>query len=169
MPLGLQEGGFIGPLQTDELGQGRGVADFQSQSRIGGVVAFLPAGVVIVVASQREAAKNALDLDGLPPLADLTGLGVVGRIDAVGGLLEQPADQAVGRLEHGGAHQQLQLRDAISFWGLGLKAGYQFLDFLLLGEDELGRQLFFFIPAVAWRVSATTKSAYCSVNCWYWA
>jgi len=65
-------------------------------------------------------------------------------IDAVGGLLKQPTDQRVGGLENGRAHQGLQLRDHLRSRRLGLEAGDQLLDFLILGEEDIGGNLGFF-------------------------
>jgi hypothetical protein len=52
-------------------------------------------------------------------------------------------------------------------WCAGLEAGYELLDFLLLGKEDLGREGFFLEPAaMAARVSVITLSAYCSVRAW---
>jgi hypothetical protein len=51
------------------------------------------------------------------------------------------------------------LGDEASVRDLGLKALDQGLDFRFLGEKDLGRDLFFFEPAMVWRVSAMTRLA----------
>jgi hypothetical protein len=61
--------------------------------------------VVVVVAPELEAAKNPLYPDRFLALANLRGFGLVRRVAALGRLLEQPADQVVGRLENGRTHQ----------------------------------------------------------------
>jgi hypothetical protein len=96
----------------------------------------------------------------------LARFGLVGGIDLVGSLLQQLADQGVGRLENGGAHQAFELLHSYSVGGRGLKTSHQLLDFLVLGEKEFGRGLFFFNPeASSARVFWMTNSAYCWVNC----
>ena len=132
-------------------------------------MALLLAWVVIVIPLQGEAAKNPLRLHRFPALAHLSWLGLVIRIDLVGGLLEQPADQRIGGLENRRAHQDLQLGDGVSLWHPRLKTGDQLLDFFFLGQEDFRRDFFFFEPAMFWRVSSMTKSAYCSVSCRNWA
>jgi len=45
---------------------------------------------MLITPRQRQAAKESLALDGLTAFARFSELGLVSRIDAVGGLLEQP-------------------------------------------------------------------------------
>src|SRR5208283_1368891 len=123
----------------------------------------------IVIPLQRKAAKNPLRLHRCPALAHLAWLGLVSRIDLIGGLLEQPADQRIGGLENRRAHQDLQLRDGVSLWRPRLKTGRQLSDFFFPGQEDFRRDFFFFEPAMFRRVSSMTKSAYCSVSCRYWA
>ena len=170
MPLGFQVGRLGGPFQTDELGQGRRIAHLQTQRGGGRRVALILARVIVVIPLQREAAKNPLHPNRFPALAHLSGLGLVADIGTVGGLLEQPADQRIGGFENRRAHQHFQLGDAVPVQLLGLEAGDQLLDFFFLREEDFGRDgFFFFAPAMFWRVSWTTHSAYCSVSSRYWA
>jgi hypothetical protein len=90
--LGFEVGRFIGSFQADEFGQSRGVAHFQPQRGIGRVMPLVFAFMVVIVPAQLESAKNPLPLDRFPTLANLSGFGLVSCIDALGGLLEQPAD-----------------------------------------------------------------------------
>ena len=96
MPLGFEVGRLIGPFQTNELGQSRGVAHLQTQRRIGRIVALVLTGVVIIIPAQIEAAEDALHPDRFPSLATLSRLGLVMGIDPLGRLLEQPAHQFIG-------------------------------------------------------------------------
>ena len=123
------------------------------------------ARVVIIRALQFEVAENPLHGDGLAALALLPGFCLVGGVDALDGLLEQPTDQGIGRFENGGAHQQLQLGHGGAVSCVNFVAGDQLLDFLFLGEEERRREWFFFASASCWRVSAMTRSAYCAVSC----
>ena len=165
--LGLEISRLIRPFQADELGQGRRVADFQSQRVVGWIMALALAGVIIVITSERELAEDPLRPDGFPALAHFSGLGLVGAVNAVGCLLKQPADQGIGRLEDGGAHQRFQLLDGQTVGFPRLEAGHQLLDFLVLGQEEFWRRVFFFDPAsLSARVFSTTSCAYCCANAW---
>jgi len=169
MPLGLQVSRFIGSFQTDQLGQGRGVTDLQTQRRIDRIVTLILALVVVVIPLQLEAAKDALNADPFPALARLSGVGVVLGVDSVGGALEQPTHQGVGGFENRRAHQDFQLGDGVSLQLFGFKTGDQLLDFFFLGQEDFSRDGFFFLAsAMFWRVSRMTKSAYCWVSCRYW-
>jgi len=108
--------------------------------------------VVIIRALQLEVTENPLHGDRLPALADLPSLGLIGIVNALDGLLQQPADQGVGRLENGGAHQQLQLGHDRTVSSVGLVAGDQLLDFLFLGEEDRRRERFFLASASSSRV-----------------
>lgn len=127
-------------------------------------MALVFARVVKVVPAQPETAKHPLHPDGFLALVNLPGFGLVSRINALGRLLEQPADQAIGRFENGSAHQYFQLGHDASLWGLGLKPGDQLLDFLFLGKEDRWRDWFFFESVMPWRVWAITKLAYSSVS-----
>src|SRR5207247_863672 len=168
MPFGLQVGRLISAFQANELGQSWCVADLQSQCGVGRIMAPVLARVIIVIPSYRKAAEDPLRLDGFPAFAHFPGFGLVGSINAVGRLLKQPANQVISRFENGRAHQHLQLSDSSSFWGLGFKLGNQALDFFVLGQEDFRWNFFFFEPAICWRVSSMTKSAYCSVSFRSW-
>jgi len=88
-----------------ELGQSGGIAAFQAEGGISGMTPLHLVRVVIIRALQLEVTENPLHGDRLPALADLPSLGLIGIVNALDGLLQQPADQGVGRLETGGAHQ----------------------------------------------------------------
>ena len=135
MPLGFQISRLIGPFQAKQLGQGGRVADFQSQRVIGWIMALFLAGVIVVIASERKAAKNPLRLNGFPALAHFSGLGLIGGVNPVGRLLEKKRDDFIGRFENGGADQYLQLLRRRTIELLGRKAADQLLDFRVLGQD----------------------------------
>ena len=128
---------------------------------------LLFACMVVVVALQCEGAKDAIDLEVSPPLVMLARLGLIGGVDAVGGSLQQESHQCIGRLVNRRAHQHFQLLDHHPV-GLGrLKADHQLLDFLILGQEELGRGIFFFEPASrSARVCAATSATYCPTKVW---
>jgi len=105
MPFRLEVSLLVGALQADELGQSRGIAAFQAESGVSGMMPLRQIRVVIIRALQLEVTENPLHGDRLPALADLPSLGLIGIVNALDGLLQQPADQGVGRLETGGAHQ----------------------------------------------------------------
>src|SRR5258706_15782283 len=169
MPFGFQVGGFVGPLQAKELGQGWSVAHLQSQRGIDRIMAMRFTRVIIVVAAQFKAAKNPLYPKGFLALVNLPGFGLVSRIDALGRLLEQPADQAFGRFEKNGAHQYFQFGYQSAVWNLRLKLGDHLLDFLFLGKEDLRWNFFFFSPARPCRISRIPKLANSSSSCWNWA
>lgn len=75
MALGLQIGGLVGTLQTDQPGQSGGVAAFQSQGSVGRVVAGMLAGVMVAIPLEWERAEQALDWSGSRPLRTSPGLG----------------------------------------------------------------------------------------------
>ena len=90
------------------------------------------------------------------------GFGLVSRVNALGSLLQQISHHVPGRPENGRAYQHLQLLDGDTV-GIGrLETGHQVLDFLVLGEADLRRDLgglggsFFFTPIFNWaRVCST--------------
>src|ERR1039458_4637825 len=165
--FGLLVTGLIRSLQADQPGQRRGFVPFQAQRGIGGIMALLFAGVVVVVALEFKGAKDARDVQVFPALALLPRLGLVGGINAIGGLLQKESHQHIGGLEDGGADQHFQLLDGAPVGFPRLEAGHQLLDFLALGEEEFWRRVFFFKPAsLSARVFSTTSCAYCSANFW---
>src|SRR2546425_1186773 len=166
VPLGFEVGRLIGSLQAEEFGQGWSVADFQTQTRIGRIMALFFALVIIVVAAEPKTSEDSLQLNTFPTFSNLPGFGLISRIDALSSLLEQPAHQFIGRFENRRAHQNLQLSNLLSMRLTGLKGGNQLLDFLLLAENDLGGE-FFFESAMVLRVCSMTESAYWVVNCWY--
>ena len=82
------------------------------------VAAFFPR-TIVVGALQSGAAEQALDLECLMPLADFSGLGLIGSIDLVGGFLEEWADKLRGSFENGGAQQFFEIsnKEATGFGG----------------------------------------------------
>jgi hypothetical protein len=111
MVLGLLIAGFIGSLQADQASQGRCFVPLQAQRGLGRIMALFFACMVIVIALQFEGTKDAIDPQAFPSLALLARFGLVGGVDAVGGLLQKEGHQRVGRLEDGGAHQHFQWLD----------------------------------------------------------
>ena len=144
--LGFLVTGFIGPLQTDQPGQSRGVARLQAQRGIGGIMPLLFAFMVVVSALQGEGAKHARELELGPALGLLARLGLVGGIDPIRRPLQQKTHQRVGRLEDGGAHQHFQLLDGHPIGLARLETSHQLLDFLVLGQEQFRAGAFFFDP-----------------------
>src|ERR1039458_4455651 len=83
------------------------------------------------------------------------------------GLLQKESHQCIGGLEDGGAPQHFQLLDHEPVWLPRLEAGHQLLDFLVLGQKEFWRWVFF-LKAVASsaRVFRIINWAYCSIRFW---
>jgi hypothetical protein len=75
------------------------------------MVAVLFARMIVVGALQSGTAEDALDLESLTPLADFTGLGLIGSVDLVSGFLEKLADEICRRLENGGTQQLFEISD----------------------------------------------------------
>jgi hypothetical protein len=67
-------------------------------------MALLFARVVIIITRQFEAAEHPLHQEGFLPLARLPWLGLVGSVDAINRLLQEPAYQFIGRFENGRPH-----------------------------------------------------------------
>jgi hypothetical protein len=67
--------GCVRSLQTEQPGQGRRVAAFPTQRRIGRGMPLVLARVIVVVALQLEVAKEALDLPADPRLDPWPGWG----------------------------------------------------------------------------------------------
>ena len=128
---------------------------------------LLFAFVVVIIALQRERTKHALHLRADPPLVVLARLGLVGSVDFVRGLLQQPAHQRIGRLEEDRANQHFHLLDRQALGWVGLEADYQLLDFLVLGQEDLRREVFFLKSAVrSVRVCSTISWAYWPTRVW---
>jgi hypothetical protein len=104
MTFGFHKSRFVGSLQTDELGQGGRITAFQAQRGIGWIVTGLLAHVIIVIPFQDEMTKDALHLKFFPALADFQ-FGLVGGVNPIGRLLEEPRQQIVGGFEDGSGHQ----------------------------------------------------------------
>ena len=156
--FGLLVTGLIGSLQATQARQRRRAPHLQPQRRIGRIMPLLFAFMVVVVALQLEGAKEAIDSADGPPLVMLARLRLVGGINAVGGSLQQESHQGIGRLVKGRAHQHLHLLDRHPVGLGGLEAGHQLLDFLILGQAELGRGLFFLSPPLARPGSAPPRA-----------
>lgn len=159
--LGFEIRRLVRSLQAQEFGQSRCVTAFQTKGVISRVMPLLFSGIMVVITVEREAAEHSLRVEGVAALVDFAGLGLVGLIDSVGRLLEQPADQFVGGLKDRCPEQGLQLRDEFRLGALGLKSDDQLLDFLILRQEDVLGEFFFFEPAMLWRVCAMTISAYC--------
>ena len=164
----FQIGRLVGPFQTDQPGQGGRVAHFQAQRGIGRIVALFLAGMVDSNPELKGKLPNRpCDLEDYPALARFARLGLVGGIDALGGLLQKHAHQRVGGLEEGGAHQQFQFLHPLAAGCLSLEMGHQLLDFRVLGEEDFRPEVFFFAPASrSARVWAMTKAAYWPTKSW---
>src|SRR5258706_236767 len=87
MLLRLLIAGFIGPFQAHEPGQGRRVTALQPQSRIGRIMALLFAFVIVVIPCQREGTEQAVNPGAGSSLVMLAWLGLVSRVELVGGIL----------------------------------------------------------------------------------
>src|ERR1039458_5730176 len=155
---------FIGPLQTQQPRQSRRVGHFQTQRGIGGIVSLFLARMVVIVTLQWEGAKDALQLQGVPPFPMLPRPGLVGDIQAIGGLLQEESHQRVGGLENGRAHQHLHLLNRGPGRLLSREPGHQLLDFLFLGEEEVGALFFCAVADGPWRVWATVRSTNCAAS-----
>jgi hypothetical protein len=115
---------------------------------------------------QRETAEHPPHVKDVAALVNLARLGLVSLIDSVNRLLEKPSHQLIGGFEYGYPQQGLQLRNQLGLGTLGFKPGDQLLDFLILGQEDMPGDFFFFEVAMLWRVSAMTSAAYCWVSCW---
>lgn len=146
--------GSSAPSRQISLASAGVYTHLQAQCGSGGRVALILARVIVVIPLQLEAAKDALNPDGFPALANLPGFRLVASIGLIGGFLEQPADQGIGGFEHRRAHQDFQLGDALAMHLPGFKAGDQLLHFFFLREADGGRAgIFFLAAAMFWRVS----------------
>jgi len=94
--LGLLVTGFIGSFQAHQPRQGRRTASLQPQGRIRRIMPLLLARMMVIIAFQREEPEDAIDRELRPALALPAGFGLVSRVDAVGGLLQQIGDHLVG-------------------------------------------------------------------------
>jgi hypothetical protein len=141
MPLGFEIGRLIGAFQAKEFGQRWGVADFQSQCSVGRIMTLPFARMIVVVTAQLEVPENTLGVDGLSGLALFSRFGLVGGVNPIDGLLEHPAHQLIGRLEHGRAHEDLKLSHGHCVRATGLKAFHHLPDLLVLGQEDFRRRL----------------------------
>ena len=107
---------------------------------------LLLARMIVIIAFQGEEPEEAIDGQLRSGLAFPAWFGLVGRVDAVGGLLHQIGHHLVGRLENGRAHQHLQLLEGHAVGRGGLETGHQVLDFLVLGQADLGWEF----PGLGW-------------------
>lgn len=111
MKCGFLIAGFIGAFQTDEAGERGGVATFQTEAFIGWMVAVFFPRVIKVGALQNGATEHALDLKRMTPLADFSGLDLIGGVDLVSGFLEELADKIRSRFKNSRAQQLFEIRD----------------------------------------------------------
>src|SRR5690348_3851333 len=144
---------FIGSFQADQAQQGWCFASFNAQCGVCWIMPEAFAGVMVVIPLQDKGAEDAIDRYGLPALALLSGFGLVGSIDLVGCALQEKAHQLGGRFEHSSPDQHFEPLHIDTAGCGGLEAGYELVDFLFLGQEELGREGFFLEPAaIATRV-----------------
>lgn len=133
-------------------------------------MSLLLAFMIVVVALEWKRTKHATGRDVLPAFALLAWFGLVGRVDAVGGSLQQKSYHLVGRLEDGCAHQLLQFLHGYARRLLRREARHQLLDFGFLSEDDLGRGLllrrgsFFMLMSNSARVFSMACRAYSWVS-----
>lgn len=107
--LGLFKALFIDALQTHQAGQSRGVPAFQTQGGIGRIVPAVFLWIVVIIALQFKAAKDALHPKLHPSFVMPSGPGLVGGVDLIGATLQKVLDQNVGRLENGQPQEHFQL------------------------------------------------------------
>ena len=138
--------------------QSRRVADLQPQGGIGWEVALLLAGMVVVVTRQCKRPEPALHLETMAAPAPLARLGRVGRLHSIHRPLQQAAHQRVGGLENGRADQPLQFLHQMAVRNLAGKTRPQLLDFLLLGQEDLGREVFFL------KAAAISSRVFCTIH-----
>jgi hypothetical protein len=132
------------------------------------MVSLFFSGVVPVVAPQGGGAENPLDFQWMASLSDFTGLGFVGGVDLFGGFLEELADELRGGFENGSAQEFFKIsHDGTAGLG-GSEGGYEFLDFLFLGEGiALGIWRFFLVSALRSCRDISETSLRCSsMSCW---
>ena len=106
-------------------------------------MSLLLAFVVVVIALQLEGAKEAMDRAAFASLALFPRVGLIPRIAPVARRLQEEGHQRIGRLENRGADQHFELLDRHPVGSRGLETPDQLLDFLVLGEEELQRGIFF--------------------------
>jgi len=79
--------------------------------------------------------------------------------------LQPAAHQRVGRLENGGADQQFQFLHPRAVRSLAGQTRHPLLDFPFLGQEDMGRAVFFLKPAaISSRVFCTIRWTYCSAR-----
>ena len=119
MLLGFLIAGLISAFQADQSGQRGAIRTFQTQGRIGRIMALLFAVVIIIVALQFETAEDTLHDQRLSALACLPCFGLIRCIDAVGASLKKIGHQRIGRFEHRRAQQYFHFLEAESVALLG--------------------------------------------------
>ena len=166
MLLSFLIAGFIGSFQANQSQQCGCFASFDAQGGIRRVMTNAFARVVIVIPLQDKGAEDAIDRERLPPLALFSGFGLVGGLDLLAAVCSRNPTRAVAGLN-------MAVRTSTSSCctrhpqGGGLESGYELLDFLFLGQEDLRGEGFFLEPAaMAARVWVITSSAYCSVRAW---
>ena len=103
-----------------------------------------------------EGAEEAIDCDRGAPFVVIARGRLVGGIDAVGRPLQEITHHLIGGFEDGCAQKHFQFLDGDSVGYVGLETGHQLSDFLVLGQEERRRRVFFFAPAArSARVCAT--------------
>ena len=145
MPLGFEVSRLVGPFQTNEFGQSRGVAHLQTQRGIGRIMALVLAGVIIVVPAQLEAAKNPLHPDGFPALATLlqAWVGNAASMRSAACWSNQPT-RSLADLKTAVRTKISNLSHSVALRVLGFKPGDELLDFLFLGQEDCWEGLAFF-------------------------
>ena len=112
--------------------------------------------MIIIVPFQSEKPEDAVQRKLRSCFALPAWFGLVSRVNALGSLLQQISDHVPGRAKNGRAYKPLQLLDGDTVGLSSLETGHQVLDFLVLGEADLGRDLcglsgsFFFTPIFNW-------------------
>ena len=94
-----------------------------------------------------------------------SGFGPVSGVDFVGCLLEEKRNDFPVRFEDRRAHPKLQLPAKRTIGGLGLELPDDLLDFLVLRQNQLWQDFFFFTPAaMSERVCSTLAATYSSTS-----
>ena len=130
--LGLLETVFIGAFHANEPCQSRGAGAFQTQCRIGWMMALFAVRVIIIVPPQGKGTKETGDLKRKTAFPRFARFGLIALINPGGGLLEQKSNQFVGRVAQSRPQQEFELLDCYAAESLCRKAGDQPFDFLVL-------------------------------------
>lgn len=167
MRLSFLVAGPVGSLQAYQTKQRRGLAALDSQGGVRRVMSESLAGMVIVIPLEHKGTEDAIQWERRPAFALFSRFGLIGSIDLLRRCLQQEGHQCGGGLEESRSNQHLQLLHRHPAGPGVLESGYELLDFLLLGEEDLRGKGFFLEPAaMAVRVCSMTSSAYCSVRVW---